>query len=270
MKIDLFTFIAQIVNFLILVFLLHHLLYKPIAKAMDRREQGIKDRIEKADRREREARQQEEEYRGKRDEIASTRKEIMKRAEKEAGERKEKLLDQAQEEVNTRRRKWEVALRTEKEKFLSRLRKSTGQQIVRTVEKILRDLADEALEKQIIRYFIHRIKELEPDRKEELRVMSGGDYPTAVIVTAFSLQENNRDLISEAVIDLLGDSTPPEFSRDADLICGIKLKIGNREISWNISSYLSELGERLADEFEKNLDGDTGKSSGKEIGGKNE
>ena len=58
MLIDWFTVIAQIVNFLVLVYLLKRFLYKPIIKAMDGREQRIAGRLEEADKREEEARQE--------------------------------------------------------------------------------------------------------------------------------------------------------------------------------------------------------------------
>ena len=44
MQIDWITVAAQIVNFLILVWLLQHFLYGPITRAMQRREQRIAER----------------------------------------------------------------------------------------------------------------------------------------------------------------------------------------------------------------------------------
>ena len=41
MQVDVFTLIAQIVNFLILVYLLKRFLYRPVLDAMDRREADI-------------------------------------------------------------------------------------------------------------------------------------------------------------------------------------------------------------------------------------
>ena len=48
MIIDWYTIMFQIVNFLILVFLLRYFLYGPIIRAMDEREQTIMQREEKA------------------------------------------------------------------------------------------------------------------------------------------------------------------------------------------------------------------------------
>ncbi len=49
MQIDWLTVIAQIVNFLILVWLLKRFLYQPVINAMDQREQRIAERLQKAE-----------------------------------------------------------------------------------------------------------------------------------------------------------------------------------------------------------------------------
>ena len=49
MHIDWLTVVAQIVNFLVLVYLLKRFLYGPILQAMDDRQAGIAARLQEAD-----------------------------------------------------------------------------------------------------------------------------------------------------------------------------------------------------------------------------
>lgn len=49
MQIDYFTFAAQIINFLVLVFLLRHFLYRPVIRSMKEREQKISDQLKDAE-----------------------------------------------------------------------------------------------------------------------------------------------------------------------------------------------------------------------------
>ena len=62
MLINWFTVIAQIVNFLILVFLLKYFLYDRIVKAMDEREQRIQLRLKEAEEKKQEADQEARSY----------------------------------------------------------------------------------------------------------------------------------------------------------------------------------------------------------------
>ena len=49
MNIDIFTLTVQIVNFLVLIFILNKLLYKPLIKMMKDRREYIKSSIDNAD-----------------------------------------------------------------------------------------------------------------------------------------------------------------------------------------------------------------------------
>ncbi len=62
MQIDYFTIIAQIINFLILVFLLRHFLYGPLLRSMDEREQKISTRLKEAEQQMKEAEQETDSY----------------------------------------------------------------------------------------------------------------------------------------------------------------------------------------------------------------
>ncbi len=55
MKINWFTLIAQVINFIILMWLLKRYLYKPILKAIDERENKIKAQLNDAEARKAEA-----------------------------------------------------------------------------------------------------------------------------------------------------------------------------------------------------------------------
>ncbi|PHM05822.1 hypothetical protein CK516_38115 [Nostoc sp. 'Peltigera malacea cyanobiont' DB3992] len=56
LEINWFTFFAQILNFFVLIFVLQRFLYKPITKAMARREKTIRDRLSSASQQKRRSR----------------------------------------------------------------------------------------------------------------------------------------------------------------------------------------------------------------------
>ena len=65
MKINWFTVAAQVLNFLVLVWLLKRFLYKPILKAIDDREKMIAAQIKDADDKEAVAAKEQEEFKKK-------------------------------------------------------------------------------------------------------------------------------------------------------------------------------------------------------------
>lgn len=253
MEIDLFTFIAQIINFLILVLLLRKLLYKRVVQAMDQRESRIQSRLQEAEEKQEKADEEADTYRKKQNELEQKKENIINKAEQEADERKQDLLKQARNEVDENRRKWRDDLQRQKEIFMNNLRETAGRQIYTAVRKVLNDLADEELEDQIIRFFIKRIKDLGKDRKEKLRSEIKESSGKITVVTAFAIKKKLKDFLQKAVNELFERDMPVEFQKDNKLVCGVELHARDQTVAWSIESYLSELEERLSRELEDNF-----------------
>ena len=77
MQIDWLTVAAQIVNFLVLVWLLQRFLYKPITNAMRRREERIEERLSEAKSARTEAEEEAEALRRKKAELEDSKEEIL-------------------------------------------------------------------------------------------------------------------------------------------------------------------------------------------------
>lgn len=79
MLIDWFTVIAQVLNFLILVWLLKRFLYKPILNAIDEREKRVAAELADADAKEAEAQKEKEEFKQKNEEFDQQRAALLSR-----------------------------------------------------------------------------------------------------------------------------------------------------------------------------------------------
>ena len=115
MLIDWFTVIAQVLNFLILVWLLKHFLYKPILSAIDAREKKVADELADADAKEAEAQKEKEEFKRKNEEFDQQRAELLSKAKDEAKAELQRLLEEARREASDLRSKQQEALRSDKQ-----------------------------------------------------------------------------------------------------------------------------------------------------------
>ena len=84
MTVDWITVSAQVVTFLILVWLLRRFLYRPVMDAMGRREARIGERLEEARVREQAAEREEHSYREQREALHRRREELLEQAKAEA------------------------------------------------------------------------------------------------------------------------------------------------------------------------------------------
>jgi F-type H+-transporting ATPase subunit b len=250
MELDLFTFVAQVVNFVVLVVLLRIFLYKPVIRAMDERERRIASRLEEADEEQRRAEEEADSYRKKQEELEARRNEIMSEVRREAEDKKAQLLNAARQEAEDSREQWRLALERQKDGFLRRLRSRVGEETYRIARRALRDLADAELEARIIAVFARRIDLLEDERRRKLaEALSDGGQVR--IQSAFALEDEDRRRLEEKMRSLAEGQLSFEFEERDELLSGIELRAGDEKVSFSLESYLTELEQRMREAIEE-------------------
>lgn len=246
MDINWITVSAQVVNFLILVWLLKRFLYQPIIRAMDTREQKIRNRMEEADVREQQAMQVKQTYEEKLSDFQKEREELLEDARREGRQIRSEMLDQAREEVARMRGDWMREVREEKMAFIDGLRHQSLEVVETVIRKALQDLADEQLEGRIAHIFIRELHEMDEESLEAL----GLSAEPAIIATSFELDPAQRGSLTRAIHELVGTDLAVNYARTPELICGIELTCESQRISWNLSDYLEELAASIEKAFE--------------------
>jgi F-type H+-transporting ATPase subunit b len=246
MQIDWLTVIAQIVNFLILVWLLKRFLYQPVINAMDQREQRIAEHLQKAEQREQAAGDTMQDYQHKIEALERDRDALIEQAKEAAeGERRE-LLDVARSEVAEKRTHWQRQVAQEKQDFLRSLKNQAAESIQTIARHALADLADAELEEQVIHSFIQRLKSLDKESRHAIAVAA---QPVR-ITTSFELDLSVGDQLTHAVHEHIGEDIEIVYNESPDLLCGIELTGSGHRLSWALADYLQELEQRMQAQLE--------------------
>src|SRR5665647_3755722 len=103
MQINWFTVIAQVLNFLILVWLLKRFLYKPILNAIEAREKKVADQLSDAESKKEEANKELTQYQQKNEEFDQKKEEMTSEAITQSKEEKQKLFDQVRKDADALR-----------------------------------------------------------------------------------------------------------------------------------------------------------------------
>lgn len=263
MNVDLFTFFAQIVNFIILVLLLRHFLYKRIVRVMDEREKSIAGRIEDAEKKKSEAEEEAESYQNKRKELEEKEKDLISRAEKEAEDRKRELIQKAREEVDQTQEHWRESLERQKETFLHDLRRRAGEQFFEMAKRALKDLADETLERHIVEVFLRRLHDLGDEERQVIKNSLEQSNLEAVVLSRFNIPKELQQKAERTVKEIGGKETRVKFKTSEDLICGVELEVQDRKISWGIDSYLGDIEEKMSEAFDQRISDEEGEEEEK-------
>lgn len=244
MHLDWFVLFAQVVNFLILIYLLKRFLYSRIVEAMNEREAKIAARFEEAERLKREAAEAVRVYEEKRSSLQKQEELMLKAARETAVRREKEWINSAREEVDAMRRRWVETILHDKEAFLEDLRRRTGKQVFAIARRVLAELADAAIERKMMDVLIDRIRSLEPKEREKIRNVLDVSGEGVIIRSAFVLTREDRQRLEAAVRELTGKpDTVIQYSENPELINGIEFLASGHRIAWSVNDYLSRLEE---------------------------
>jgi F-type H+-transporting ATPase subunit b len=246
MLIDWFTVGAQVVNFLVLVWLLKRFLYKPILDALDSREKRIAEELADADARKGEAQRERDRFEEKNAAFDQQRAALLGRATAEAEAVRQRLLEEARESAAALNAKRQDALRNDARNLNEVIRHRTQQEVLAIARKALTDLAGTTLEARLGDVFRRRLRELDGEAKERLEQAVRTATSPSVVRSAFDLPADERTAIQTALNEAFAGDVPVRFEVTADVVGGIEFTANGHKVAWSIADYLESLEARVA------------------------
>jgi F-type H+-transporting ATPase subunit b len=253
MLIDWFTVGAQALNFLILVGLLKHFLYKPILTAIDAREKRIAGELADAAAKKTEAQKERDDFKQKNQELDRQRAELLSKATDEANTERARLMDEARQAAEAMSAKRAEALKREAQSLNQAILRRTQQEVFAVARKALTDLANTSLEERLGAVFTRRLKGLDGKAKAELAEAVKTSSDPALVRSAFELPTEQRAVIKNALNETFSADVRVRFEIAPDLISGIELSANGKKLAWSIADYLASL-ERAVGELVKKSD----------------
>ena len=254
MLFDWFTVSAQVLNFLILVWLLKHFLYKPILDAIDAREKRIAAELADAAAKKTEAQKERDEFQHKNAAFDRQRDDLLNKARDEVETERQRLLDDARQAADALRTKQQDALDREQQSLSDEITRRTREEVFAIAQKTLTDLAGTSLEARMSDVFMRRLRELEGDTKESLAKALKMSTEPALVRSAFDLSDEQRAAIQQALNETFAadPSTPLRagihlrFETVPDVISGIELIANGRKVAWSIADHLVSLEKSVS------------------------
>lgn len=243
MLIDWFTVLAQVINFLILVWLLKRFLYRPILDAIDAREKRIASALADADAKKIEAEQERDAFQHKNEAFDQQRAMLLSQATDEAKAERLRLLDAARQESDSLRAKRQEALISEQQYLSETLTRRAREEVFAIARKTLADLAGETLEARMADVFLRRLRELDDAAMAGLKSALKASSGPLLVRTAFVLPPPQRATIETALRETLGGEMQVQFETVPDLVSGIEIGSNGHKLAWSIADYLASLGK---------------------------
>jgi F-type H+-transporting ATPase subunit b len=247
MQINWFTVIAQVINFLVLVWLLKKFLYSPILKAVDEREKKIASQVKDANQLKAEAKKEQDEFAKKNADFDGQKKELMDKAIADANTQRQKLLDEAKDAASKLSAKLEATLKEKQKTENMEIAQKTQKEVFAIARKALTEIASESLEEQSAGTFVKRLNDLKDDEKKQFIDAFKSNNNTILVRSAFDLPVKQQHDISKAVDGVLGTKTPLQFKTAPGVISGIELTTNGYKLAWSFSEYLNSLEKNISE-----------------------
>lgn len=246
MLIDWFTVGAQALNFLVLVWVLKHFLYKPILDAIAAREKGIAAKLSDADAKTKEAQKQRDDFEGKNKAFDEQHAALLSKATAEAKTEHDRLLDDAHKEADGFRATQATALKNDQARLGKEITRTASDEVFAIARKTLADLATGSLEERVGAVFTRRLGEMDGKAKETLGAALRGLKDPAVVQSAFEMPAEQKATIQNALNETFSAEVRIRFEAVPDQICGIELTADGQKIGWSIGEYLTSLDRKVS------------------------
>ncbi|HSM23086.1 MAG TPA: F0F1 ATP synthase subunit B [Rubrivivax sp.] len=251
MLIDWFTVGAQLLNFIILVWLMKRFLYQPVLDAIAARERKIAAALADAAATKAEAHRQREEFEQKNQAFDAQCASLLREAQSAVKAERERLLLEAREAADAASAQREQALLADAQSLHAEITRHTQQQVLDISRRVLGDLAGVGLEQRMCEVFIQRLQAMEGTAQATLgtALRAASEADPAWLRSAFDLPAAQQAAVRAALEEAVGQPVPLQFETSPGLVGGIELSAQGQKLAWSIPDYLgalaSDLEERL-------------------------
>ena len=244
MKFNIWTFLFQVINFLVLLFILKRVLYKPIREIIEKRRSLIRQRIEEAEKTKKEAMELKENYQHDMDGLHELKSRMLEKMNEEVEQERKKLTGRAEEEAARVIEKEKAVFDTEKARHEAELKEKAIEAVTLFATNLLKGVSDENLHKALYEKLFMELRGIAshmPEIKEK-------DGPLTVdLITAYPLSEAEIRKFKEAIESLLSQSVLLNTIIDASLIAGVKVKAHDKVYDLSLSGRKKKLALKLKD-----------------------
>lgn len=233
------TFFFQIVNFLVLAYILHRLLYAPLRASIDQRRKKIADQIGEAEAARRDAETLKRHLDDQLAEMQRQREEILQLAHTQAEEQRKAILAEANIAAQQHRQDFEKGLEHDRAVMLESLQRDVVDQAVETTRRLLAGAADRTLHEQLLRHLLETLQKAALEDAADIR-RHWRSVDNVLLESARELEQSHLQEIASAASELVGVVVKPQLRILPELIEGARLRLGSYVWDASLAGQLPE------------------------------
>lgn len=243
MELDWSTIALEIVNFLILVWLLKRLLYKPVQDIIAQRRAAIEATLREADDKHTQAQALQTQYENRLAEWDKEKQAAREALRQEIEAERQKQMAALQDALAAEREKVRSVEERRCADTLQRLEETAVAQGAAFCAKLLGSVAGPELHGRLLDLLVAELEQLTEKRRAELRSGWRGQAPTVEIVSAYTLSDAQCARLQQALDQLAGVPCRLNHREDANLLAGLRLSAPPWTLDVNLGDELQHFAD---------------------------
>lgn len=248
MELDWSTFFLEIINFLVLVWLLRHFLYRPVLAAIARRQQNVQNSLDAAQSIQTEAAALQTRYEQRMADWQQERDRQRAALESELQTERQSRLAEMSKELEAAREQARAEDRRHWADTRAVLEDAAREQGAAFASRLLGELAGPQLENLLVDMTLRHLRTLPDDSWQKARAGIRKGPGSATVSSAFPLGGGQRQQLEHVLAEKLGVSAACDYQTDSSLICGLEIALGHWVLAANLRDELRAFSGRLRHE----------------------
>ncbi len=234
MELNWSTVVLEMINFLVLVWILKRFLYKPVLQMIARRQAGIEQTLADAKALHVDAEKLREQYEGRLANWNEERQKARESLSQEMNAERTAKLNELQSSLQQEREKARVAEARHRADELRKMEETALKQGARFASRVLEQVSGPETQARLVELVAAGLTQLPGERIAAMRDSFGKTSEPMIVVSAFPLTEDQRQRLGQALATFAGRDPPLQFELENKLLAGVRISIGGWVFSANL------------------------------------
>lgn len=245
MELDPLSIVLEILNFLVLLWLLKRFLYKPVRAAIAQRQLTLEQGLKEAQLREQQAAAKEREYARLLEDWQTERARQQAQLQQQLANERDIALEKIRAAAVAEQKRLEILQAQECDQREQLLQKQAVQSALRLATRLLQRLASESLDRLLLNMLREDLAQLEDEERAALQESLRNQQGVIIVACAHPLDPGVEAELQTALSDILGQPVTLETQLEPTLLSGVRLSIGARVLHANLADELAFFARNL-------------------------
>jgi len=233
------TFLLEIINFLVLVWILKRFLYRPVLSMLEKRREKIEQSLNEATDRHTQAMALEQQYQGRLDEWELEKQQLRDALQQEIQNERTQKLELLQTELAREHEKTAVIEQRHQAETLRQYQQNSHEQGARFAARLLNTVAGPELESRLFELLMKTFDELDDEHLTILRNACQISADNITVTSAYALSDEQGPQLEQKLCTLCKQSVNINYMQDPKLLAGLRICIGAWVLRINLQDELS-------------------------------